>query len=151
MRRSAQNARTISAGDQTNPTAVQESLAHAAGPAGWTLADGARCGRRHLTVAASALQPSAAAGILCQRLISKVRMATNVHLTPELDSFARSCVESGQYNSVSEVVRAALRLLQDLEAQRLQLQRLVAEGYASARDEGTVSAEDALRHGRGDR
>jgi antitoxin ParD1/3/4 len=72
-------------------------------------------------------------------------MATNVHLTPELDSFARSCVESGQYNSVSEVVRAALRLLQDIEAQRLHLQRLVAEGYASARNEGTVSAEDALR------
>jgi antitoxin ParD1/3/4 len=72
-------------------------------------------------------------------------MTTNVHLTPELDRFARSCVESGQYNSVSEVVRAALRLLQDLEAQRLRLQRLVAEGHASARDQGTVSAADALR------
>ena len=38
-------------------------------------------------------------------------MATNVHLTAELESFARQCVESGRYNNVSEVVRASLRLL----------------------------------------
>ena len=40
-------------------------------------------------------------------------MATNVHLTPELERFARECVECGRYNNVSEVVRASLRLLQD--------------------------------------
>jgi antitoxin ParD1/3/4 len=72
-------------------------------------------------------------------------MATNVHLTPELERFARACVESGQYNSVSEVVRAGLRLLQDAEARRSHLRRLVEEGYASAREAGTVSAEEALR------
>ena len=33
-------------------------------------------------------------------------MATNVHLTPELESFARACVEGGLYNNVSEVVRS---------------------------------------------
>ena len=35
-------------------------------------------------------------------------MATNVHLTPELEKFARSCVEEGRYNNVSEVVRSAI-------------------------------------------
>ena len=45
-------------------------------------------------------------------------MATNVHLTPELEAFARSCVASGRYNNVSEVVRAALRRLQDAETAR---------------------------------
>ena len=45
-------------------------------------------------------------------------MATNVHLTPELETFARSCVASGRYNNVSEVVRTALRLLQDAEERR---------------------------------
>ena len=30
-------------------------------------------------------------------------MATNVHLTPELATFARTCVESGPYNNVGEV------------------------------------------------
>jgi len=73
-------------------------------------------------------------------------MATNVHLTPDLERFAMSCVESGRYNNVSEVVRAGLRLLQDMEAQRAHLRRLVEEGYASARERGTVSAEEAL-HG----
>ena len=38
-------------------------------------------------------------------------MATSVHLTPELESFARTCVEGGRYNNVSEVVRSGLRLL----------------------------------------
>ena len=27
-------------------------------------------------------------------------MATNVHLTPELESFARACVEGGEYNNL---------------------------------------------------
>jgi antitoxin ParD1/3/4 len=45
-------------------------------------------------------------------------MTTNVHLTPELETFARSCVASGRYNNVSEVVRSALRLLQEGEERR---------------------------------
>jgi len=34
-------------------------------------------------------------------------MATNVHLTPELERFARECVEGGRYDNISEVVRSA--------------------------------------------
>ncbi|HEV2300208.1 MAG TPA: type II toxin-antitoxin system ParD family antitoxin [Stellaceae bacterium] len=45
-------------------------------------------------------------------------MGTNVHLTPELERFAQSCVESGRYNNVSEVVRSSLRLLQEAEERR---------------------------------
>ncbi|MBF0154932.1 MAG: type II toxin-antitoxin system ParD family antitoxin [Magnetococcales bacterium] len=45
-------------------------------------------------------------------------MATNVHLTQELENFAQSCVDSGQFNSVSEVVRSALRMLQEGEERR---------------------------------
>ncbi|HMO24794.1 MAG TPA: type II toxin-antitoxin system ParD family antitoxin [Tepidisphaeraceae bacterium] len=36
----------------------------------------------------------------------------NVSLTPELDRFVRGRVETGQYATSSEVVREALRLLQ---------------------------------------
>src|SRR4051794_6853166 len=39
-------------------------------------------------------------------------MGTNVHLTPELEQFAQSCVGSGRFNNISEVVRSGLRLLQ---------------------------------------
>jgi antitoxin ParD1/3/4 len=37
----------------------------------------------------------------------------NVSLTPELEKFVGTKVESGRYNSASEVVREALRLLEE--------------------------------------
>ena len=37
----------------------------------------------------------------------------NVSLTPELDKFVTRKVESGRYTSASEVVREALRLLEE--------------------------------------
>jgi antitoxin ParD1/3/4 len=37
----------------------------------------------------------------------------NVSLTPELEKFIASKVESGRYHSASEVVREALRLLEE--------------------------------------
>jgi antitoxin ParD1/3/4 len=42
----------------------------------------------------------------------------NVSLTPELEQFVQSRVESGRYNSASEVVREALRLFADHESVR---------------------------------
>jgi antitoxin ParD1/3/4 len=42
----------------------------------------------------------------------------NVSLTPELDKFVASKVESGRYNSASEVVREALRLLEEHDRAR---------------------------------
>ncbi len=42
----------------------------------------------------------------------------NVSLTPELERFVQTKVQSGRYNSASEVVREALRLLEDHEKAR---------------------------------
>ena len=42
----------------------------------------------------------------------------NVSLTPELDKFVASKVESGRYTSASEVVREALRLLEERDRVR---------------------------------
>jgi antitoxin ParD1/3/4 len=42
----------------------------------------------------------------------------NVSLTPELDRFVSSKVESGRYTSASEVVREALRLLEEHDRAR---------------------------------
>ncbi len=42
----------------------------------------------------------------------------NVSLTPELEKFVSSKVESGRYNSASEVVREALRLLEEHDQAR---------------------------------
>jgi antitoxin ParD1/3/4 len=43
----------------------------------------------------------------------------NVSLTPELDKFVAGKVESGRYNSASEVVREALRLLDEHDRARI--------------------------------
>ena len=77
-------------------------------------------------------------------------MATNVHLTPELEGFARQCVDSGRYNNVSEVVRSALRLLQDAEQQRGAFAAMLEETRTEAIRDGvhtidSVAAElDAI-------
>jgi len=42
----------------------------------------------------------------------------NVSLTPELERFVQAKVESGRYYSASEVIREALRLLEDHERAR---------------------------------
>lgn len=56
----------------------------------------------------------------------------NVSLTPELETMVHEKVESGLYNSASEVVREALRLMRErdeLQRQRLaELKREIAVG-----------------------
>jgi len=53
------------------------------------------------------------------------RTTVNVSLTPELDAFLESRVKSGRYQTTSEVVREALRLLERHEKGREDaLQRL---------------------------
>ena len=46
------------------------------------------------------------------------RTTVNISLTPELETSLRSRVKSGQYQTTSEVVREALRLLQRQEKER---------------------------------
>ena len=46
------------------------------------------------------------------------RTTVNVSLTPVLDAFLKSRVESGRYQTTSEVVREALRLLERQEQDR---------------------------------
>jgi antitoxin ParD1/3/4 len=46
------------------------------------------------------------------------RTTVNISLTPELDAFVQSRVRSGRYQTTSEVVREALRLLEDQEKER---------------------------------
>lgn len=52
------------------------------------------------------------------RLIRSSPNNMNVSLSPELQRFVRKSVESGRYKSASEVVREALRLLQEIEEER---------------------------------
>ena len=71
-------------------------------------------------------------------------MATNVHLTPELKNFARACVSSGRYNNVSEVVREALRLLQDTEERRRNFNAMLDAVRKETDREGVHELDDVL-------
>ena len=71
-------------------------------------------------------------------------MATNVHLTPELERFARECVEGGRYNNVSEVVRSGLRLLQDAEERRRGFRAMLIEAEAEADRDGSYTVDSVL-------
>ena len=62
-------------------------------------------------------------------------MDTNVSLTAELERFARDCVDSGRFTTVSEVVRTGLRLLQDAEQRRAAF----VASLDRARDEGLAA------------
>jgi antitoxin ParD1/3/4 len=71
----------------------------------------------------------------------------NVALTPELEQLIEERVRSGRYTSASEVVREALRLLQDRdELRRLRMDQLrakVAAGLDSL-DRGESVDGDAV-------
>jgi antitoxin ParD1/3/4 len=64
----------------------------------------------------------------------------NVNLTDELDRFVLAKVESGRYENASEVVRAALRILereeQEYEVRLAALRAAIDEGDASGLAEG---------------
>jgi antitoxin ParD1/3/4 len=71
-------------------------------------------------------------------------VSTNVHLTPELERFARECVDGGRYNNISEVVCSGLRLLQDAEERRREFRRMLDAVVEEADREGTFSVESVL-------
>jgi antitoxin ParD1/3/4 len=63
---------------------------------------------------------------------------------PELERFAHNCVVDGRYNNVSEVVRAALRLLQQWEQRREQFTASLDEALDEADREGTFTVEEVI-------
>ncbi len=76
-------------------------------------------------------------------------MNVNVSLTDELNDFVQAQVSSGRFDSAEEVVREALRLMEEAEASRLAFLRTAwAEGQASGDGgplDGSVIKEQARR------
>ena len=78
----------------------------------------------------------------------------NVSLTPRLEALVRQKVESGLYNSASEVVREALRLLEEhdriKEMKLEELRKEIQKGLDSL-DQGEgipFDADDVIERGR---
>jgi len=87
-------------------------------------------------------------------------MTVNISLTPQQEARVRDRVQRGEYASVSEVVRSALRLLdeqerlresrfQELKGKVLDGVRQADEGLSTPHEEGL--AADIKRRGRGRR
>ena len=73
-------------------------------------------------------------------------MTMNVSLTPQLDRFVRTKVESGRYTSASEVVREALRLLERLDTtQEARLAALRADIEQALADDEVDFSFDAVK------
>ncbi len=74
----------------------------------------------------------------------------NISLTPELDQFIDDRVESGLYESASEVVREGLRLLRHREdLQKKQVERVKAKiekGWHQSESGQMVSDTDVEEH-----
>lgn len=79
----------------------------------------------------------------------------NISLTPELDRLVQQKVESGLYQTASEVVREGLRLLHERDALREQqlrsLRRRIDRGLKQLDGGQGVSAEKAWKQIQGHR
>ena len=64
-------------------------------------------------------------------------------LGKRLESFVAELVESGRYNSKSEVLREGVRLIQDREARLAALDAAIARGVADA-DAGRTAPADEV-------
>ena len=56
----------------------------------------------------------------------------NVNLTPELEQLVQAKVKSGRYGSASEVVREALRLMEERDLIKMEIRKKIAAGVKSA-------------------
>lgn len=78
-------------------------------------------------------------------------MTMNINLTPQLEELVRSKVNSGLYNSASEVVREALRLMEREDLMRTaalaQLRQDIQAGLDSG-PAGELDIEAIKRRGR---
>ena len=71
-------------------------------------------------------------------------MPTRIDLPPDLEAFTRACVSSGRYSDTNDVIRAALRQLQNAEARSAAFIKMLDETEAEAARDGTHDLDDVL-------
>jgi antitoxin ParD1/3/4 len=76
------------------------------------------------------------------------RTTVNISITPELDAFLQDRVNSGRYQTTSEVVREALRLLERQEQERdaalYQLKAKLERGSAQAEGGESIDGDEVF-------
>jgi len=66
----------------------------------------------------------------------------NVSLTPELEKMVQRKVQTGRYNSASEVVREALRLMEERDQVKAEVRKKIAAGVESAQAGSLTGGEE---------
>ncbi|MDE9480193.1 type II toxin-antitoxin system ParD family antitoxin, partial [Xenorhabdus bovienii] len=79
-----------------------------------------------------------------------MRKITSVSMGKQLDSFVQRMIENGRYGSASEVMRSALRLLEQQENQDSAIRNAVIDGLNSGESSLTLRdiAEQRKQHHR---
>jgi len=89
---------------------------------------------------------------LCYKPLMATRTSLNVSLSPELARYVRTCVQSGDYLTASEVVRESLRLLrQHHEENRVvveQVRERVENAYRASLEQEIVDGDLVLQRAR---
>ena len=65
----------------------------------------------------------------------------NIHLTTELEQLVHGKVQSGRYNSASEVIREALRLMEERDLRKEAIQKKIVQSLDSQRSGRLVDGE----------
>ena len=65
----------------------------------------------------------------------------NIHLTKELEQLVQNKVQSGRYNSASEVVREALRLMEERDLRKEDLRQRLARSLESQHQGNLIDGE----------
>jgi antitoxin ParD1/3/4 len=77
------------------------------------------------------------------------QVTRNIALTPHFDQFVKQKVDSGRYQSASEVVREGLRLMEQAEQERqsslADVRQKIHEGYLQVKNGQTVDPDDVLK------
>lgn len=72
-------------------------------------------------------------------------MGMNVNLTPQLEEMVRQKVSSGLYTSASEVVREALRLMDEKDSMRLAKLEQLRQDVRAGLDSGPSAVWDSAQ------
>jgi antitoxin ParD1/3/4 len=77
-----------------------------------------------------------------------LRTHMNIHLTPDLEQFVQNKVRFGGYNSASEVVREALRLLEQRDEvftlRKDEIRKQIEDGWQSAKRAELVDGDEVF-------
>ncbi|MBF0627058.1 MAG: type II toxin-antitoxin system ParD family antitoxin [Magnetococcales bacterium] len=67
-----------------------------------------------------------------------------INLTPDIENFARACIDSGRFKNVNEVVDRAMHLLREQDRKRSQFTASLHAIQVNAEQEGVCTLDEIM-------